>query len=448
MRRVNETLSVQAFFAVPVAGEMRSTKFQLREHPDVAAWLLSFVDHLLCRQGLIAGDKRIADPPGGPTRKALIEGGVLLVSQRADGGLQLKLNPEFGVRLSLYARVRGGPARTALLNLGDDPELARWLLTHLPGDRHRSDDTALKQLAPNSALSESLRRHGVLVDGPPAEEACFPDPDVPTELAAELAPCSRVFAQPVGQAIPAEVRQVLGRHTPALPAGRGIIWGQDAGTGMIYPTLWEPGDTAPDPGHISGTSAAQRAALWEHQRIEARESLRRNRYAVLREILPTAQREKLRGYVRHLLARGYFPELGDGQVALRSSIHNPPTVAALHEGLAGIVSSICGEPVIASYCYLACYEQGAVLERHKDRPQCAYNLSLVLDMNGPDGEPPPWPIYVEIDGEPRAVLLQTGDGVAYSGTEIWHWRDALPPGQRAVVCFFHFVPEGFTGSLD
>jgi hypothetical protein len=69
-------------------------------------------------------------------------------------------------------------------------------------------------------------------------------------------------------------------------------------------------------------------------------------------------------------------------------------------------------------------------------------------MHGPEGEPPPWPIYVEIDGQPQAVLLETGDGVAYSGTEIWHWRDALPAGQRAVVCFFHFVPPDFTGSLD
>jgi hypothetical protein len=217
---------------------------------------------------------------------------------------------------------------------------------------------------------------------------------------------------------------------------------------MIYPTRWNPGERAPDLEHIIGTSAAHRAAQWDRQRAEARLSLHTNRYAVLREILPPVQREKLRNYVRQLIQRGYFPALGDGQVALRSSLHNPPTVAAIHAGLAGVVSSICGEPVIASYCYLSCYEEGAVLDRHKDRPQCAYNLSLVLDMDGPDGEPPPWPIYVEINGQPEAVLLKTGDGVAYSGTEIWHWRDALPAGQRAVVCFFHFVPPDFKGSLD
>lgn len=306
----------------------------------------------------------------------------------------------------------------------------------------------MEQVPLTDALIESLRRHGVLVDALPAPDACFPDPEAPVDLDAELAPASRFFPQLAGQAIPAEVRQILGRHNPVLPTGCGLIWGQDAGTGMVYPTRWNSGDPALDLERITGTSAAHRAARWDRQRSEARLSLRTNRYAVLREILPSVQREKLREHVRQLIARGYFPALGDGQVALRSGIHNPPTVAALHAGLAGVLSSICGEPVIASYCYLSCYEQGAVLERHKDRPQCAYNLSLVLDMQGPDGEPPPWPIYVEIDGQPKEVLLQTGDGVAYSGTEIWHWRHALPAGQRAVVCFFHFVPRDFTGSLD
>jgi hypothetical protein len=154
--------------------------------------------------------------------------------------------------------------------------------------------------------------------------------------------------------------------------------------------------------------------------------------------------------VRQLRERGYFPELGDGQVALRASIHNQPTIASLHQGLAGIVNTIGEEKVIPSYCYLSCYEQGSVLERHLDRQQCAYNLCLVLDMRylDRDDEPDPWPIYLELEGKPEPALLNVGDGVFFSGRSIYHWREALPAGQRAVVCFFHFVPPGFSGSLD
>ena len=44
--------------------------------------------------------------------------------------------------------------------------------------------------------------------------------------------------------------------------------------------------------------------------------------------------------------------------------------------------------------------------------------------------------------------LEIGDGLVYSDTQLWHWRDALPTGQRAIVCFFHFVPGDFRGSVD
>jgi len=69
-------------------------------------------------------------------------------------------------------------------------------------------------------------------------------------------------------------------------------------------------------------------------------------------------------------------------------------------------------------------------------------------MANSQGDPKPWPIYLEVDGQPSAKHLQTGDGLLYSGSEIWHWREALPEGQRAIICFYHFVPTSFSGSLD
>ncbi|MGB1192405.1 MAG: hypothetical protein ACPG3T_05740, partial [Pseudomonadales bacterium] len=116
--------------------------------------------------------------------------------------------------------------------------------------------------------------------------------------------------------------------------------------------------------------------------------------------------------------------------------------------LAKLVSLITGEELQASYAYLGCYLGGAVLERHIDRAQCQYNLSIVFDMSDEeDNLVEPWPIYLQVKNKPVAVNLEVGSGLLYRGTDIEHWRDKLPEGHRAIVCFYHFVSPNFDGSL-
>lgn len=438
--RLNPSLTVEAVFAADIDGEQFRSKVRLSDHPEIATWLLSLLDCLLIQQGRLPGEPRIAVPQGTEAVQLLIDARILSPQPQPDGLMGLQLAQNFDVKLLMLARRRGLPARSTLLPFLDDADLTRWLLS-------RCARPAAAPAPASDALAEKLAAHDILVSELPPPDAWFPDPAEPVDLAAELTSAALVIGQPAGAPLPTEVRNILGRHVPALPPDTALLWGQDAGTGMMYPTVWS-GATAADVERVAGTGAVARAAQWDRQRAAARESLRTRRYAELRGILPDAQRAKLRRYFRQLVERGYFPSLGDGQVELRASLHNQRTAAALHHGLAGIVNSIGDEPVIASYSYLACYEAGAVLARHRDRKQCAYNLSLVLDMQGPAGEPEPWPIYMELDGSPQAVLLQVGDGLCYSGTDIWHWRDALPAGHRAVICFYHFVPVGFTGSLD
>jgi hypothetical protein len=442
--KLNPTLVVKAFFLAPMDdGGVRRTQFVLVEHPEVAAWLVSFLDYFLYKQGKLPEERAIAMPPGGETLRALIDGGVVLTGQHPGGGPALRLNPRMEVGLWLYARRRGQPAVDAPVALGADTDLSRWLLGYGLAGGSPPEDPPL-----TPTLVAGLSRWAVLVEDLPAGPACLPDPAVAGDLFTELAPMARVHCQAEGEPIPAEARAILGRKSPALPPGKALVWGEDAGTGLVFPALWPAGVGREDILRKAGTAAPQRTAQWQQQRDEQRQSLARNQYAVLREILPAAQREQFRHFVRELFARGYFPPPGDGQVERRSAIHNEPTIGSIHHGLAAIVSDICAAPVKDSYCYLGCYEEGSVLERHKDRPQCVYNLSVVLDMQGRDGEPPPWPIYLEIEGRAEAVLLDVGDGLLYSGTDVWHWRDALPAGQRAIVCFYHFVPADFGGSLD
>ncbi|MEO8224490.1 MAG: hypothetical protein ABI661_06770 [Gammaproteobacteria bacterium] len=442
---LNPTLSVQASFMVPVDGDIRRTQFALRDHPEVAVWLLTFLNYLLSKQGKLSGEWRIAEPPDGETRQALIDGGVILAQQRSDGTLGLTLNSNMHLALQIWVRRRGEPALDTVVALGADTDLARWLLTH-----YINGEPQVAAARLGDAPVASLRRYSILVDELPADEVYFPDPDAPVDMVEELAPMSRVFFQRAGQGIPAEVRAILGDQAPVLPPDTGIIWGQDAGTGMVYPICWNESDSPQDLARITGTSAVERTAQWDQQRETARMSLQSSNYAVLREILPPAQRIKVRHYVRQLIERGYFPDLGvgDTQVKLRRSIHKEKTIAALHNGLARLVSSLCNQPLVGSFCQLGVYEAGAVLEKHTDRSQCVRNLSFILDMSGPEGDPEPWPLYFDVDGQPAEVLLQIGDGAIYCGTETVHWRNALPARQRAVAGFFFFVPPEFQGTFN
>ncbi|MFQ5636164.1 MAG: hypothetical protein ACE5G3_12645 [Gammaproteobacteria bacterium] len=441
-RRINPTLSVEAEFRTLNEGRDVTTLFVLQRDPELVDWLISFVDYYLVQQGKLAGPKRIAPPPGGDIRQRLTRGGVILVERRPDGGAAMRLNPEQSIWLNIKVRLANRPSCRSAVAIYDDPEVGRWLLGHLA-------DPANPE-AGYPATKETLGRladMGVLVDEAPPEDVYFPDPRADEDPVAELATASATFEQVGGGELPPAVADILGRHVPDLPPDTGMIWGQDAGTGLVFPSRLPDGVAARDLCGDAGNAASAREQQWIRQRDEAGRSLAKAHYAVLREIIPPAQQPRLRRYVRDLVDRGYFPPLDDGQVELRSSIHNQPTITSFHNALARLVSSICGESVTGSFAYLACYHAGAVLDRHIDREQCAYNLSLVLDMDGQDGEPDPWPVYLELDGRPQVAHLQIGDGLLYSGANVYHWRDALPDGQQAIIGLFFFVPEAFAGSL-
>jgi hypothetical protein len=193
---------------------------------------------------------------------------------------------------------------------------------------------------------------------------------------------------------------------------------------------------------------------WEAARAESfraglaalETSLAREQYTVLGDLFNPLQIGAIRAYTRALREGGYLHG-GDVSVGLRDWMHNEPFFHFLHPHLTRILNRVVGEPVKGSYSYLAAYHAGAVLPKHTDRPQCVWNMSLALDGSPGIERDTAWPIYVEIGGQAREVRLAAGEGVVYRGTDIPHWRDALPEGHQATVCFFHFVPADFTGSL-
>jgi len=239
-----------------------------------------------------------------------------------------------------------------------------------------------------------------------------------------------------------------------------LVWVKSAKTGLNFPFWPTPENQDLINGLIKGEKSInalpepliQQLLLAEilipnnlqsftEQTDSAKQSLAANGYVVLRNIINPLQTGALRTYYRELTNKDYF--IRDAQVPKRDIIRNEPVAKFIHYQLTNLLNRITPEKVKPSYSYLSMYKPGAVLKKHTDREQCAWNMSLVIDTD-PDYI---WPIYLETGGLISAVKLEIGDAVIYRGTKIPHWREQLPDNQQATICFYHFVAEDFAGPL-
>jgi len=200
----------------------------------------------------------------------------------------------------------------------------------------------------------------------------------------------------------------------------------------------------------AGLVRAADAPTREGYVVRAAEALAQHKVAVLRGLINPHFSGALRRYAREVRREGEW-SVGNLPTERRLIQHNEPVMQAVHGAITPLISAITERSYAAckaSYSFFAIYHRGAILERHTDRPQCRWNLSLVLDVEPEAAEHDPWPIYAEAQGQEHEIRLGIGDGVLYSGVELPHWRHALEQADRVTCCFFHFVDLGFTGSLD
>ena len=170
-------------------------------------------------------------------------------------------------------------------------------------------------------------------------------------------------------------------------------------------------------------------------------------YAALPALLHPFHVAALRRYYRALIRKGRIP-LGDAQSSLRYAIHNEPVARFFHQQLTPLYSAVAGEPLKPSYVYLASYLSGAELKKHIDREQCEFSITVSLDFSPEPTLATPWPICLDTPNGRVQVYQMLGDGLAYRGTRLAHYRSVLGPGQTSTSIFFHYVSENFQGSLD
>jgi hypothetical protein len=178
-------------------------------------------------------------------------------------------------------------------------------------------------------------------------------------------------------------------------------------------------------------------------------------YAPLSNLIHPFHIAALRRYYRYLI-RSRAIALGDRQSPRRYVAYNEAVARFFHRQIAPIVSAVAGEPVKPSYVYLASYLSGAELRKHTDREQCEFSVTLCLDFSPEPALATSWPIRLVTGNDTRddshadtvTVYQAIGDGLAYRGTRLPHYRDVLGEGQSSTSIFFHYVAANYTGSLD
>jgi hypothetical protein len=70
--------------------------------------------------------------------------------------------------------------------------------------------------------------------------------------------------------------------------------------------------------------------------------------------------------------------------------------------------------LVPTYAFARVYSYLAVLDKHKDRPECEISVTVMVGSSGEK-----WPIFM--DG--KELNLEPGDAAIYLGCEVEHWRE-------------------------
>jgi hypothetical protein len=176
------------------------------------------------------------------------------------------------------------------------------------------------------------------------------------------------------------------------------------------------------------------------------EAFRRG-YASVERLVPPFHLGALRRYYRNRTRAGAFL-LGDGQVARRYAAHNEGVTRFFHHQLAPAVSDVARALVKPSYSYVVSYQSGSVLERHTDREQCEYSITMCIDASPEPEAQCPWPIQLDVAEGTLKLWQFLGDSLLYRGRYVPHAREQLPEGHTSTSLLLHYVDDGFSGSLD
>ncbi len=163
---------------------------------------------------------------------------------------------------------------------------------------------------------------------------------------------------------------------------------------------------------------------------------REHGYSVIEEAI--SARDAAR-YTRYALMNRQHPDYYLAEPKYRAVCRYGDVMGeALLAGLQPQIERATGIELLPCYSFLRIYTDGAVLERHLDRPACEVSATLTLGGKAQDT----WPIWLkegdDAAAEERAVVLPPGNLLVYRGCRLEHWRERLD-GEFWVQLFLHYV---------
>ena len=117
-------------------------------------------------------------------------------------------------------------------------------------------------------------------------------------------------------------------------------------------------------------------------------------------------------------------------------IYNPEPMQQMHKEAQPLMEEMVGEKLFPTYSYVTAYTNNSYMAPHVDRESCEISVSINLASSLD------WKLFIrDLHGVEVELSTTEGDGIAYLGTKVRHWRDVLISNKPEfyIQTFFHYV---------
>lgn len=152
----------------------------------------------------------------------------------------------------------------------------------------------------------------------------------------------------------------------------------------------------------------------------------------------------------------------------RLVMHDLPFFSQLQAELTPLVSAAVGQAVEPRYNFLSLYNNLGICKIHMDAPSAKWTLDVCIDQSDiwpiHFSQIVPWPedfAYPGDDWEAHikndpgnhftSYELTPGNGIIFSGSSQWHYRDRIVRVTKENFChllFLHYIPKGTQGLMS